>query len=102
MTDIHQALSKLSKHDREMLLLSAWDGLTPREIAIVVGISPNKVRVRLHRIRIKLRKQVSRSHPNPTQANDRELDSNKARRATPVDGRQADELRARIRLRYGE
>jgi RNA polymerase sigma-70 factor (ECF subfamily) len=59
LTGIRHALSALSERDQEILLLSAWDGLTPREIAIVVGTSPNTVRVRLHRIRVKLRRQVS-------------------------------------------
>lgn len=63
LTGIRHAISTLSERDREILLLAAWDGLTPREIAIVVGTSPNTVRVRLHRVRVRLKKHVSSGHP---------------------------------------
>ena len=48
------ALSQLSKSDREIVELSAWEELAPGEIAIVLGISPNAARVRLHRARHRL------------------------------------------------
>jgi RNA polymerase sigma-70 factor (ECF subfamily) len=46
-----RALSQLSKSDREMVELSAWEELSPTEIASVLGISANAARVRLHRAR---------------------------------------------------
>lgn len=52
------ALSELSDRDQEILTLTAWDGLTPREIAAVIGTSANTVRVRLHRARVTLKRQL--------------------------------------------
>lgn len=56
------AISKLPEKEREILLLTAWEGLTPREIAAIVGSTPNTVRVRLARARSKLRPETE-SHP---------------------------------------
>ena len=52
------AISGLSALDREILTLTAWEGLTPREIAAVMGMSANVVRVRLHRARRELRTRL--------------------------------------------
>jgi RNA polymerase sigma-70 factor, ECF subfamily len=49
------ALNALADRDREVLLLIAWEGLTAREAAAVVGVSPAAVYVRLHRARRRLR-----------------------------------------------
>jgi RNA polymerase sigma-70 factor (ECF subfamily) len=48
---VHRALSTLRAEDQELLRLSAWEDLTPSEIAIVLGLTPNAVRIRLHRAR---------------------------------------------------
>ncbi|MGO9793232.1 MAG: RNA polymerase sigma factor [Solirubrobacteraceae bacterium] len=53
------SLENLSVIDREIVTLIAWDSLTPREVAKVLGLSPNVVRVRAHRARTKLRRQLS-------------------------------------------
>jgi RNA polymerase sigma-70 factor (ECF subfamily) len=53
-----RALARLGEQDREILALTAWEGLTPGEIAAVLGLSPNRVRVRLHRARAKLKRQL--------------------------------------------
>lgn len=45
------ALASLTAIDREILTLAAWEELAPRQIATVLGISPNTVRIRLHRAR---------------------------------------------------
>jgi DNA-directed RNA polymerase specialized sigma24 family protein len=37
----------------------SWDGLTPRQIGQILGISPNVVRVRAHRARATLRSWLS-------------------------------------------
>lgn len=39
--------------DQELLRLVAWEGLSHAEIAVVLGISPNAVAIRLHRARIR-------------------------------------------------
>jgi RNA polymerase sigma-70 factor (ECF subfamily) len=46
-----QAMSSLSVHDREALLLVAWEDLTPAQAARSLGISAAAFRVRLHRAR---------------------------------------------------
>lgn len=48
------ALAALSETDRELLLLTAWDGLTAAEAAEVLGIRTNALTVRLHRARRRL------------------------------------------------
>jgi RNA polymerase sigma-70 factor (ECF subfamily) len=48
---ITDSLNTLSLADRELIELSAWEHLTPAEIARVVGMKSGTVRVRLHRIR---------------------------------------------------
>jgi RNA polymerase sigma-70 factor, ECF subfamily len=53
------AMSHLTVRDQEMLKLSAWEDLTPREIAIVMDLSTNVVRVRLHRARRQLQSLLS-------------------------------------------
>lgn len=45
------ALGDLPEADRELLTLTAWDGLSPAEIAMVLDLRPNTVSVRLHRAR---------------------------------------------------
>lgn len=48
-------LAALTPGEREALLLTAWDGLTPRQAAKVAGCSPATFHVRLHRARRRLR-----------------------------------------------
>jgi RNA polymerase sigma-70 factor (ECF subfamily) len=43
------ALIAVGERDRELLLLRHWDGLAPREVAAVLGISPVVARARLSR-----------------------------------------------------
>ena len=45
------ALAALSETDRELLLLTAWEGLTPRQAAQVLGLRPNTLSARLSRAR---------------------------------------------------
>ncbi len=56
------AISGLSSLDREILTLMAWEGLTPSEIAAVMNMSANVVRVRLHRARRQLRTRLEREN----------------------------------------
>jgi RNA polymerase sigma-70 factor (ECF subfamily) len=55
---VRRALAGLSEADREVLLLSAWEGLTPAEIGAVVGVRAVSVRSRLHRARRRLRSEL--------------------------------------------
>lgn len=52
---VRDALATLPELDREVLTLSAWEQLEPREIARVLGISAQTARARLSRARRRLR-----------------------------------------------
>jgi RNA polymerase sigma-70 factor (ECF subfamily) len=56
--DALAALDALSEKDREILLLAAWEGLDPRQMAAVLGCSPNAASVRLHRARRRLERAM--------------------------------------------
>jgi RNA polymerase sigma-70 factor (ECF subfamily) len=60
------ALARLSEADRELLLLIAWEGLSPTEAATVLGVKPTTARVRLLRARRRLSQELSREHSDPT------------------------------------
>lgn len=49
-----EAFRSLSQADQEILMLVAWDGLTVREAATVLGCTPMSCSVRLHRARKRL------------------------------------------------
>jgi RNA polymerase sigma factor (sigma-70 family) len=57
--DVRAALARLGDLDREVLVLNAWEGLEPREIAVVVGTSAAAVRTRLTRARTRLRSALT-------------------------------------------
>jgi len=59
------ALSQLRETDRELLLLVAWEGLKPAAAARVLGITPARCRVRLHRARRRLERLVERADAPP-------------------------------------
>jgi RNA polymerase sigma factor (sigma-70 family) len=52
--EVRTAFAGLSAGDRELLSLTGWEGLSPAEIATVLGCSRGTVRVRLHRARRRL------------------------------------------------
>lgn len=52
---LDEALLRLGEKDREVLRLWAWEGLAPREIGVVLGISANAASIRLHRATRRLR-----------------------------------------------
>jgi RNA polymerase sigma factor (sigma-70 family) len=54
------ALSELSLLDQEIVTMLSADGLAPREVAAVLGLSPNAIRIRAHRARVKLRTLMAR------------------------------------------
>jgi RNA polymerase sigma factor (sigma-70 family) len=55
LSDLRGALAKLANRDREVLLLVSWEGLTPAEAAVALGIPPGTARSRLHRARAAMR-----------------------------------------------
>jgi RNA polymerase sigma-70 factor, ECF subfamily len=60
---VRAAMHRLAARDREVLELAAWEGLEPREIAEVLGISPIAVRSRLSRSRARLRALMGEDGP---------------------------------------
>ena len=52
---VHETLSRLGARDREILLLSEWEGLSPAQIADVLGCLTVTARGRLHRARRRFR-----------------------------------------------
>lgn len=53
------ALLELREHEREILLLAAWERLSTSEIAAVLGCSENAAALRLHRARRRLTEVVA-------------------------------------------
>lgn len=53
-TEVDRILASLGAADREVLLLVAWEGLGPAELARALGCSRNAAAVRLHRARARL------------------------------------------------
>ncbi len=48
---VHEALSQLRPDDREVLLLTYWDGFSSTEVSDLLNTSATAVRMRLHRAR---------------------------------------------------
>ncbi|MEO8083600.1 MAG: sigma-70 family RNA polymerase sigma factor [Ardenticatenales bacterium] len=61
-TAVREAFQTLAEGDREVLSLCYHAGLTPPEIADVLGCSPAAVHKRLHRARQRLRQQLEGDH----------------------------------------
>jgi RNA polymerase sigma-70 factor (ECF subfamily) len=60
---MQQALAALSEADREVLLLVAWEDLSPAEAAYALGIPQGTARSRLHRARVALRPTLTALNP---------------------------------------
>ncbi|RFU39257.1 RNA polymerase sigma factor, partial [Actinomadura logoneensis] len=58
-----RALAALAEDDREVLILTAWQGLAPRDAARVLGCSKTAFRVRLHRARRRLQQAIEQDEP---------------------------------------
>jgi len=54
-----EALARLRPDDREVLMLTAWEGLTGAQAAAVLGCSEGAVHTRLHRARARLAAEMS-------------------------------------------
>lgn len=54
-----RVLDRLPAHEQEVLLLVAWDGLSVRDAAKVLGCSAGAFRVRMHRARRMLEEAVA-------------------------------------------
>jgi RNA polymerase sigma-70 factor (ECF subfamily) len=68
---VRQALDLLSTDDRELVTLTAWEGLTPAQAGAALGLSPGAARTRLHRARLRLRASLT---SDPTELRERRHD----------------------------
>ncbi|RBY96922.1 RNA polymerase subunit sigma-24 [Blastococcus sp. TF02-8] len=59
---VRQALDALPADDRELVTLTAWEGLSPTEAGAVLGLTPGAARSRLHRARLRLRASLTSDH----------------------------------------
>lgn len=69
---VASALATLVDHDRETLLLHAWEGLSYAEVALATGVPVGTVRSRINRARRQIRGLVGDDHrparrPTPTE-----------------------------------
>lgn len=62
---IHDALTRLSPDDQEVLLLTYWDGLTSGEVSDLLNTSATAVRMRLHRARKTLSQLMQTTQAEP-------------------------------------
>jgi RNA polymerase sigma-70 factor, ECF subfamily len=60
-----EALAGLGEGDRELLLLIAWEGLSPAQAAVVLRIKPATARVRLMRARRRLAQLLAQADAPP-------------------------------------
>ncbi len=65
---LRAGLASLPARDREILTLTAWEGLTPQQVGVVIGIPTNVVRVRLHRARARLKRRLTHTQPSAPDA----------------------------------
>ncbi|MBG0814826.1 RNA polymerase sigma factor [Planomonospora sp. ID82291] len=63
---VREAFRRLSADDRELLALVSWEGLDAGEIATVLGCSRGAVRLRLHRARKRLARELDSAGLNLT------------------------------------
>jgi RNA polymerase sigma factor (sigma-70 family) len=78
------ALDRLRPGDRELLCLIAWEGLGPAELARVLGCSLNAGKIRTHRARRRLRRELAALEEKPT-ASDGHETSECGASAVPVE-----------------
>ncbi|MFB7458170.1 RNA polymerase sigma factor [Streptomyces sp. NPDC056188] len=64
---LRKALADLPAEERELMLLVAWEQLTPTEAAVAVGIPAGTARSRLHRARGRLRERLAPPRPTSRQ-----------------------------------
>jgi DNA-directed RNA polymerase specialized sigma24 family protein len=67
---VHEALAALRPADREILMLTAWEGLDGHQVALVLGCSPQAVHTRLHRARARLAAQLRPGDDTPLAPSD--------------------------------
>ena len=62
---VRRALNSLGPTDRELLRLVSWDGLSHREIGVVLGLKEDTVSKRVSRAQSRLRDRFEALYPGP-------------------------------------
>lgn len=65
--ELARAFDSLDENDQELLMLVAWEGLTPRQGATVLGCSSAAFRVRVHRARKRFEQGLAEALPKPVE-----------------------------------
>ncbi|MFW0771725.1 RNA polymerase sigma factor [Paenarthrobacter nitroguajacolicus] len=60
--DVRDALERLKSEDREVLLLTYWDGFSSAEVSNLLDVTATAVRMRLHRARKELGRLLRTDH----------------------------------------
>ena len=84
---VRNALQRLSIDDRELLQLTAWEGLSPGEVALVMDVPAGTIRSRLHRARRQLRRELDGATSNEADEADEaseRLDAHRSERCAPT------------------
>jgi len=63
-------VAALPQQDRELLLLIAWAELSYAEAAVALGTTTSAVKARLHRIRVRMRRDLGGSNPMDEESTD--------------------------------
>lgn len=64
---LQRSFASLSDNDQEVLLLSAWGGLTGADLGTALGVSAGTAAVRLHRARSRLNEAFVREGSDPVE-----------------------------------
>jgi RNA polymerase sigma-70 factor (ECF subfamily) len=70
-----EALAALRPADREVLMLTAWEGLDACAVAVVLDCSPHAIHARLHRARARLHAAIARHNCSTVSVNHSEASS---------------------------
>ena len=83
LASVAAAFARLRDDDRELLALVAWEELDPGEIATVLGCSRNAARIRLHRARRRLTRELQSTEVDATRWSLIAVESEQAMRREP-------------------
>jgi RNA polymerase sigma-70 factor (ECF subfamily) len=83
LASVDAAFARLKDDDRELLALVAWEELDPGEVATVLGCSRNAARIRLHRARRLLARELQRTEAATTRWSLASIEAEQALRREP-------------------
>jgi RNA polymerase sigma-70 factor (ECF subfamily) len=83
LASVNAAFARLKDDDRELLALAAWEELDPGEVATVLGCSRNAARIRLHRARRRLARELQRTDADTARWSLTSIEAEQALRREP-------------------